>query len=249
MKTQTVLALAFLAVGAQAQVSMTTSAYGQNFDTLPIAGTSLPWVNNAMPGLTGWYSSLTTISADNGTMNADGRYSLGATGSGERALGSHALPGAIHFYGARLNNASTSTFTSLWVNYFGEQWRSSTSLADVLSFDYSTNAASLTTGTWTGVTALNFNALNFSATGAIDGNLTANRINLSSTLTGLNWTSGTDMWIRWTHIGNVSEQTLGIDNMRLQSNPVPEPFTMGLALAGLGMAARKRMRKESAPLG
>ncbi len=240
MKTLTVLGIAALSIVANAQVSMTNSPYSQTFDSLPATGTSLPWTDNAMPGLTGWYSSLSTFSADNGSSAADGRYSLGTTSSGERALGSHALSGAIHWYGARLNNATTSTFTSLNVNYFGEQWRSGSALPDVLAFDYSTNATSLGSGTWTAVTALDYNAQNFTAAGVIDGNLTPNRTNLAATITGLNWTSGTDMWIRWTHIGNISEQTLGIDNMRLQSNPVPEPFTMGLALAGLGLAARRR---------
>jgi hypothetical protein len=63
------------------------------------------------------------------------------------------------------------------VNYTGEQWRlgAADGNIDRLDFQYSTNATSLTTGTWIDVNALDFAAPNNSGVGAKDGNAASNR--------------------------------------------------------------------------
>ncbi|MBC8065887.1 MAG: hypothetical protein H7Y17_13725 [Chlorobia bacterium] len=246
MKRSIVIAAALVSASSFAQVSF-TGAYTQDFNTLAPSGLANPWVNNlptaSMPG---WYSSQTTYDADDGTLPNPSQYSYGSTTSTERALGSLALPGAFFVYGMRLNNASGGTYNSLNLSYTGEQWRSGSIFSDLLMFEYSTNASSLFTGTWTPVAALNFNAVNFSGSGAINGNLAANQSFLASTMTGLNWLNGADMWVRWTHIGNQSRHGLAIDDIKLSgsTSPVPEPMTiiLGIGAICLAMSRRKVIR-------
>jgi hypothetical protein len=191
----------------------------------------------------GWYSNQQSYDADDGSAGNSGQYSYGTTGSGERALGSVALPGALIVYGIRLQNGTSSTLNSLYLDYTGEQWRSGSTLTDVLSFSYSTNATSLFTGSWTNVTALDFNSPNNSGAGAINGNLAANQSFQSSTMTGLNWTPGTEIWVKWTHVGNASRHGLGLDDMHLQATPAPEPCSIAaFGIAAVGFISRRRRK-------
>jgi len=243
MKAIIILTTACAAAGASAQLVITgPGPYTQDFDSLPSTGTGIAWTNNLpTPLMPGWHSSLTTFDADDGNMVNTGAYSYGTTGSGERALGSISLMGALIRYGLQMNNASGSTLGSLAVSYRGEQWRSGSALTDVLLFEYSTNATSLMSGTWTPVSALDFNSPTNTGTFALNGNLAVNQAVMSSTITGLNWLNGSDMWIRWTHVGNASRHGMAIDDVVLQTNPVPEPSTMAaLGVAFIGLARRRR---------
>jgi hypothetical protein len=247
MKRLAVIGAAAAALSSSAQVVLTgPSTYYQDFNSLASFGTGNPWTNNLPTALMpGWYSNMTTYDADDGTLAASGQYSYGNNNSTERALGSVALPGALIVYGMRLNNGSTTTFGSLNVDYTGEQWRSGSVLTDVLQFEYSTNATSLFSGTWTAAPALDFNSPNNSGAGAINGNLAANQSMQSSTITGLNWTVGTDMWVRWKHVGNASRHGMAIDDVHVKAGVVPEPSTMvaiGVACVGL-LRSRRRISK------
>lgn len=60
-----------------------------------------------------------------------------------------------------------------------------------------------------------------------------------------------DVYVRLTNTTTVSANggtvagggSNRVDNVIISATPVPEPFTMALAVAGLGLAARRRMRK------
>lgn len=245
MKGFFILAATAVAVSASAQVVLTgPSTYYQDFDSLASFGAGHTWTNNlptaSMPG---WYSSKATYDADDGNSVLSEQFSYGANNSNERALGSIAWPGALIVYGMRLNNASGGTFSSLYIDYTGEQWRSGTTLTDVLQFEYSTNATSLMSGTWNAVPVLDFNSPNNTGAFALNGNLPANKAFMSSTITGLSWANGTDVWVRWKHVGNASRHGMAIDDVHLQANPVPEPSTLaaiGVACLGL-IRARRRL--------
>jgi uncharacterized protein len=244
--TFAIAALTLVVASASAQVVLTgPGTYYQNFDNLAPNGLGNAWVdNNPAPTMQGWYSNQTSYDADNGTLSASGQYSEGQMPSPERALGSVALPGALIVYGMRINNASGGTFGALTLNYTGEQWRDGGfALTDVLSFSYSTNATSLFSGNWTSFNPLDFNSVSNVGAGPLNGNLAVNQANPNGTITGLNWLNGTDVWVRWLHVGNASRHALALDDMHVNATPVPEPMTLIAGAIGLAIFARPRRRR------
>ena len=100
--------------------------------------------------------------AGTGSGTAGDIYSFGAAASTERALGT-LFSGTLNpTIGAQFTNNTGSTVTSLDVSYIGEMWRlgqnTAGRAADRLDFQLSTNATSLTTGTW-----IDYNSLDFSS--------------------------------------------------------------------------------------
>lgn len=95
----------------------------------------------------------------------------------------------------------------------------------------SLNATSLTVGTYTDINALDFTSpQNGSPATALDGNAAANRSFLSATVTGISWSPGASLWLRWTDLNNAeSDNGLAIDDLTFTT--APEPST--LALAGI----------------
>jgi cation transporter-like permease len=194
------------------------TAYTQNFDTLANSGTS-----SVVP--TGWdlaesgANANTTYTAGTGSSNAGDTYSFGASGNSERALGGLLSSNLNPTFGASFTNNTGSTITSLDVSYTGEQWRLGTAGrgADRIDFQYSTNATSLTSGTWISVTALSFNSpVTAGTVGALNGNDAANRTALSASVSGLNILNSSTFWIRWIdfNVSN-SDDGLGVDDFSL----------------------------------
>jgi predicted extracellular nuclease len=215
------LALIVTAIGgavsspAPTAVSLGSSTYSQFFDSLGSSGSS-----NALPE--GWMLSEAGTSATNdgkynagiGSATAGDTYSFGATGSGERALGTLLSGTLTSTIGAKFTNATGGTITSLDVAYTGEEWRfGTTGRADRLDFQYSLDATDLATGTWTDADALDFSTPNVSvATGSVDGNLAADQSAISSTIAGLSIPSGQTFWIRWTDFNaSGSDDGLAVD--------------------------------------
>jgi hypothetical protein len=208
------------------QISITTLnvAYTQNFDTLPASG-STTWTNNS--NIPGWFHARngtgTTIVANNGSSNAGNLYSYGTGTDAERALGSlgsgNAAIGSL-FWGARLQNNSGATITSLDVTYTGEQWRNSAAAAQTISFSYLVGSPTVTgslaefQSAGVAVANLDFTSpITGGAAGALDGNLAANRTTLTFSITGLNVPNGTEIMLRWSdpdHTG--ADHGLSIDD-------------------------------------
>jgi Ca2+-binding RTX toxin-like protein len=204
-----------------------TGTYSQNFDSLANSGTGNTWANDTT--ITGWYSTRTTYNAGTGSSTTGSLYSFGSTSSTERSLGSVASnfstggTGTI-YYGLRLVNDTNSTINSLRIGYTGEQWRTANNTApQKLNFSYQTGASvtSLTSGTWTSFTSLNFNSPIASSTAAaLDGNSAANktviapiRINLATPLA-----AGEEIMLRWEDIDDSgSDHGLAIDDLSLQT--------------------------------
>jgi hypothetical protein len=204
---------------AAAQVSLTTpgSPYLQDFNTLASSGTS-----STLP--TGWVLSEsgtnanTTYTADNGAGTSGETYSYGATSAAERAFGGLQSGSLIPTIGASFTNNTGATITSLAISYMGEEWRLGTrNRFDTLTFQFSTNATSLTTGTWTSYPALHFTTKDTSGTaGARDGNAAAYRTSKSSTLTGLSIGAGATFWIRWSDFNaSGADDGLAVDDFSL----------------------------------
>ena len=211
--------------GPNAGVTVTTlgTPYTQNFDTLPASG-SATWTNDST--IPGWFHARTgtgtTIVANNGSSNAGNLYSYGTGTATDRALGSlgsgNAAIGNL-FWGVRLQNNSGSTITSLDVSYTGEQWRNSAAAAQTVAFSYLVGSPTVT-GTLAefqsagvAVPQLDFTSpVTGGAAAALDGNLAANRVTLTHTISGLNIPNGTEVMLRWSdpdHTG--ADHGLSID--------------------------------------
>src|SRR5262245_42927932 len=213
----------------------------ENFDTLPATG-SVTWTNNST--IPGWYHARTgtgaTIVANDGASNAGNLYSYGTGTTTDRALGSvgsgNAAVGNL-FWGVRLQNNTGFTITSLDVSYTGEQWRNSAAAAQTVSFSYLVGSPTVTgslaefQSAGVPVPSLDFTSpVTGGTAGALNGNLPANRVGLSFTITGLNIPNGTEIMLRWSdpdHSG--SDHGLAIDDLSVTAlgvgvpTPTPTP--------------------------
>jgi len=200
------------------------ATYTENFDTLASIGTD----NTSLP--IGWVFHETGDNANSfytagtGSSNVGNTYSFGASGSSERAFGGLRSGTLVTTIGAQYQNDTGTTIVRLAISYFCEQWRSGVAYrgaADRLDFQYSTDATSLTTGTWIDVDSLDCLTTNISDTsGAKDGNNAAYRTLVSGTITGLNIANGATYWIRWTDYDIFSsDDGLAVDDFSLTTNP------------------------------
>jgi endonuclease I len=218
------LSLAVLTVftSASAQISITDVSipYVQDFNTLASTGTA-----STMPA--GWSFSEsgtnanTTYTADNGGLNAGNTYSYGTTGSTERALGSIRSGSLASMFGTGFTNNSTSTITTITINYTGELWRLGVAgRTDRLDFQYSLSATNISTGTFTDENNLDLVTPNTTGTaGAIDGNLPVNRASKSFSIVGLNLAPGSTIWIRWADADVTGiDDGLAIDDVTVSFN-------------------------------
>jgi predicted extracellular nuclease len=180
-------------------------AYTQNFDTLAnssISSTVPPGWDFAESGS----GANTTYAAGTGSSTIGDTYSFGATSSSDRAFGGLQSGSLIPTIGASFTNNTGATITDLAIAYTGEQWRLGTAgRADRLDFQISTNAISLTVGTWADQNSLDFTSPTTTGSArALDGNAAANRSAVSATITSLNIPNGATFWIRWTDFNATS---------------------------------------------
>ncbi|MEA5477924.1 choice-of-anchor I family protein [Pseudanabaena galeata UHCC 0370] len=203
-----------------AAISLTTgTTYTQNFDTLASAGTSSTLPNGweiLEVGTSGNVNGQYT--AGTGSSNSGDTYSFGASGSPERALGGLQSGTLNPKIGASFINDTGSTITALNIGFTGEQWRlGALNRSDRLDFQYSLDASSLTTGTWTDVNALDFTAPTTTGTvGALDGNAVANSTAIANSIAGLSIPAGATVWIRWTDVNaSGADDGLAIDNFSI----------------------------------
>jgi hypothetical protein len=253
------LVMALTAPGIHAAVSYTTpeSIYTQNFDSLNGVTT---WTNNST--LTGWYArtdataSITAIGSNTGTTTTGALYSFGVAGTNlvsERSFGyassngfTGGTPGTSKNYlGFNVNNNTGETMTTITIGYDGEQWRKENNAnSHGITVEYSLDATSLTSGTWTSAgSALTFTSPLFAATTAtaLDGNASANSVRgLTNTIGALSWSAGSGLWIRFVDLNDSgSDHQLAIDNVTFTAVPEPGPVLLG----GLGLLALLRRRR------
>lgn len=231
--------------------------YTQNFNTLANTGTSASvpagWVFNEVGA-----DANATYTASTGSGNAGDTYSFGAAAAADRAFGGLRSGNVIPTLGVRLQNETANSFTRLDITYTGEQWRLGASgRADLLIFQCSLFATSITDANaiWVDVPALYFySPITAGTVGALDGNLAANRTQLTGSITVFPFGPGDAIWFRWLDLDATGEDDgLGIDDFTVTQSltpaPVPEPGSI-LALAagalGLGGYARRRARQPLA---
>ncbi|HET9277554.1 MAG TPA: Ig-like domain-containing protein, partial [Flavitalea sp.] len=197
------------------------NTYSQDFNSLTNTGSS-----STLP--TGWLlnetgsAANTTYTAGTGSGTAGDTYSFGAASNTERAFGTLQSGSLIPTIGAQIQNNSGTSINRLKISYTGEQWRlGAESRLDKLSFQYSLNATSLTTGTWADVTSLDFVAPVTLAIGAKDGNAAGNKTSITYTIRDLSIPNGAVFLIRWNDFNaSGSDDGLGVDDFTIEANPV-----------------------------
>ncbi len=220
-------------------VSLTTSgvAVSEDFSTLANSGTS-----STTP--TGWFfaeagtNANATYNTGTGSSNTGDTYSFGAAAATERAFGGLLSGSLTPTIGACFTNNTGTTVTSLGVAYTGEMWRLGTaSRTDRLDFQYSLDASSLTTGTWTDVDALDFSTPDSTGTaGARDGNAAGFRTAISNTIAALSIANGATVWIRWTDFNaSGADDGLAVDDFSLTPNG-GGPVTPNLTINDVSLA-------------
>ncbi|MFH1498633.1 MAG: PEP-CTERM sorting domain-containing protein [Verrucomicrobiota bacterium] len=258
------LALLLPAVAHSAAINYGTAgvSYGQNFDTLASSGTSNPWSNGET--ITGWHwldeqgAVPATYTTNSGSGARDVITSLG--NSADRAFGGQNddLEATYHF-GAQILNATGNTLDSFTLAYTGEQWRMIRNEGtDQLTFEYqifNAGEGSLAAATgWNAVAELNFIAPRTTTGGStgLDGNLPANRVeSITSTVAGLTWSAGQEVWLRWADYNPGSSDflraQLGIDDVSFSATAaaIPEPSTSAV-LVGLGALGLVSLRRRCA---
>lgn len=231
-------------IGGQT-ISLTGTTYTQDFNTLSnTAGTT---TNNLT--IPGWFINETgggardneQYAVDAGGSSTGDTYSFGAAATTERALGTLRSGTLIPVFGAAFTNNTGLTITTLNISFTGEQWRlGNTTRNDQLNFEYSTDATDLVTGTWTGVSALNFATPNTATVGAQDGNLAANRSALANTVTGLSIPNGASFWIRWVDTDATSaDDGLAVDDFSI----TPSSGALPLSLTSFAVVKERNSSK------
>lgn len=241
------------AVSAQVIVSG-TGVFTQNFNTLVSTG-STTWIDNST--LSGWYAQRTgtgtQIVASTGSDTGGNLYSYGASAASDRALGSlgsgNAAAGSFA-WGISMQNTSGDSVTIDTMSFTGEQWRNGGGAAQTVTFWYQISSSPITALTpasnagWTAFSALDFTSpITGGTAGALNGNLTANQVALSTASLGVTLADGQYIMFRWSdpdHSG--TDHGSAIDNFSV--TVVPEPAALGMVLGGVGVLLSFVRRKR-----
>lgn len=223
-------------VNAQFSLGTGVTSYSQNFNNLGtsinnnVSGGSL---NNLSTGLNGWYfnetgaNANTTITAGTGSSATGDTYNFGVLSGSDRTLGGLRSGNVIPTFGFYFINNTGSTITSLAITYTGETWRRGTaSRTDQLDFQYSTNATSLTTGSWTDFNSLDYvNTAGATASGSLLQSAT-----ITATLGSLSITDGSTFFIRWNDLDVTgADDGMGINNFSFTTSGTGSSPTIDIA--------------------
>jgi len=215
----------------------------------------------ASAGMNGWTlsnfggsSSNTEYRAHAGELagsNGRGVVSFGPDNSNERALGVLATSNQISRFGVAFVNNSGMTLNQIALDFVGEQWRRGNvaSPGNSLTYAYAVTTNALDTINTNSIftTIGSFTSPNTQTSPtevAIDGNAPLNQVPVSVVVSGVNWTPGSTLLLRWTGQDlSGQDDGLAIDNFRFSAQ-VPEPASASLlGLAMLGLVGRLRCRK------
>jgi hypothetical protein len=259
-----IVSFAFIfCIPGTASALYTGSAYTQNFDTLSTTRqTDLTWANDST--LPGWFlftepapgTAVTTYRADFGNSNLGRFYSYGADNVNERALGGLAESSA--YFGSPANgnvagwiavalvNSTGQTINQASVHYDGEQWRDQNTSAQTMVLEYGIGNSFTTVASWTAPgAAFNFTSPVHTNSQAVNGNGAGLVANIGGSISSLNWTPGSTLWIRFIENNDTgNDHGLALDNFSLTTSTgnVPEPATLATVSFVLLIGATMRLR-------
>ena len=215
-------------------VLLTSLSFGQT--PISIIGSNLPYNENFdgmgalltdyIPGWTAINATngaTLTMGLSNGEASSGNVYNVGTTGSEERAFGTMADATTTPALGAVFQNNTGGMVTKISIQTRMEQWKESSnnSVNETVAFYYSLDATGLNDGTWTAVTTLDLNEklTNATSNAAVNGNLATNYTNMANIITGLSWTNGANLWIKWVDTNDTDNDGMfAIDNFSLTIN-------------------------------
>lgn len=232
-------------------LSNATPTATQDFNSLASTGTSSSTLPSGWEFSESGSAANSTYGVGTGSSATGNTYSFGLSNDPDRAFGGLLSGSLTPVFGASFQNGGTTTIQDLSFQYFGEQWRvGAANRLDRLDFQYSLNATSLTTGTWSNLDALDFTRSGSPTTGSVNGNLAANRQNLSAVLSGINIAVGDSLWIRWTDLdASGFDDGLAVDDFQVTATfafaSVPEPGTCITCLALTAIAWRRQRRRAA----
>lgn len=206
-------------------ISAFATAVTQDFNALANSGTS-----STMP--TSWYFLESGTGADgnytaSSTSSSGETFSMGASSNSERALGSIRTGGFNSTFGVALRNTTGSTITVLRVAYTGETWRvASANRVDRVDFAYSTDAATLASGTWTEVNSLDYaNPGQTTGSGSMQHSAA-----IAHTITGLSIPNNAMFFLRWADADATgNDDMMGIDDVSITAVTNPAVTTGSIA--------------------
>ncbi|MCE9559814.1 MAG: hypothetical protein K8R88_12790, partial [Armatimonadetes bacterium] len=190
-----------------------------NVGGLNVSATNGNWIGAGVAGTPNTIPTYDTrfIRVTDGSTTTTGHTgNYGTVNSSDRAFGmmnSGSVPSTVpvrNTIGVRFTNNSGRDLREFTVSYTGEQWRRGAgtgALVDKIDFAYRLFGAGTfnvdqmpvtVTSSWVDVNALDFNSVQTGTVGlALDGNLAVNQSVITSTVTGINWTQGSDLVLRW----------------------------------------------------
>src|SRR3989339_598707 len=224
--------------GSPVIYSEKNAVYQQNFNELPNGGSftligkgphlfaQSPFV---IPGLSGWefmHKSGTGTNAvfmqGAGTSTSSGMYSVGTSGSTDRALGSLAAGTGVYAFGILFTNQTGGSLNKISGSFSAEQWRKGG------SGNRNTWMGKYATGTMNSIdqpnllnhTSMNFSSIQFiTGAGSLNGNSPENFTNIQFTITGIDWKNGEQLLLRWEDVDETgSDDLVAIDNFSFSAN-------------------------------
>jgi hypothetical protein len=220
---------------SQQQFTAIGTAYTENFNALSTSSNT--WADNST--ITGWYISCSpTLTAGTGSGTAGACYNFGASGNTDRSIGAVSSGSVTPLFGVRIRNNTGQSLSMIHVTYFGERWRWNTGIDGlVFSYQTGTTVTSLSSGTWTNLSELNFSMAGGTA-GALDGNLNSNRQERSATIIlSTPLANGEEIFLRWSKTGTNS-QGLAVDDLIVRpiNNYIQYPLTSNYSATVTGTA-------------
>jgi hypothetical protein len=252
------LALAAIAPASMASISYTGGIMLETFNSLSstsVTGhfSSTAGVQNTLPGLASWDGAKIAGSgtggmgflADSGTSGTGALFSYAPTADlTDRALGAIASGTNAGAFGVEIVNNSGGMLTDVTISFDREQYRSSTTTQNTLTFAYGLSGGSATSTNYLSDASLTpfaaGNAVGMAAAATSAQITPPDVLGVNFTITGLSWAPGQSLFIRWSDFNDTgTDAGIAIDNFAFSAIPTPGSLAL-LGLGGLIVARRRR---------
>jgi hypothetical protein len=247
-----------VAATASAQVIYSGGSYTQNFSSLSTStNVAQTWTNGTT--IAGWHATSSLAGAftqytpqwQTG-ISAGVLYHARNTEETNRSfLGGRVTSGTENItIGLQIANTTGTTLDAFSLSFIASQFYK-TGVAQQLQVSFSTDATSLTTGTWTTISALTYTAPYTTGNATVSSaEEIASRQTMSISSQSLVWNDQADLWIRWTSFRDLSGSytgaagVLAINDVTFSAIPEPSSFAGLAGLGALGFAALRRRRRS-----